>query len=251
MKLGWVNVLFFFVAGIVSAMPESALPADVKKGPSKELFSQILGAEDEQIFITGEIDRETVSKAISIADKSDIRSFYVDSGGGDIEAAMELGRYLRRKEADIQLDSNTCASACLFVLAGAVKRQLYIGGPGYLPLARIGVHRPYIARSSSSASGANDDYTRTNKLIKKYLEEMNIPVSLLDLMNSVSPDSVKWLKIDEVDLYFPKADPVWLDLCFSRAAEKEGISKREYIKRAQIGKGHVDPCSEHTGRRTK
>ena len=70
-------------------------------------------------------------------------------------------------------------------------------------------------------------------LINEYFREMNIPVSLLDLMNSVQPGDVKWLTQSENDLYFPHFDPVFLDKVFSQRAAEKGISKVEFIRREQ------------------
>lgn len=62
---------------------------------------------------------------------------------------------------------------------------------------------------------------------------MNIPASLLDLMNSVSPGNIKWLTKSEAELYFPSEDPVWEDQKLSRFATEQNISKEAYIKRQQ------------------
>ena len=64
---------------------------------------------------------------------------YVSSRGGDVLAAMEIGKVLRRRKASIEGRDlffpdrpAMCASACVHIAAGAVDRQL----------DHIGVHRP-------------------------------------------------------------------------------------------------------------
>jgi len=194
------------------------------------------------IVIRGDIDQETISKTISLSEQwtpptprkgkfNEHLQFALDSGGGDVVSSMKLGRYLRQIEADVWIQTNsTCASSCLFLLAGAVNRNVYLGHDDG---SRVGVHRPFTITNNTSNSEASKAYRETNSLIKEYLVEMNIPISLLDLMNSVSPGDIKWLTETEYALYFPSSDPVWLDKRYSEIAANKGISKEEYIKRIQ------------------
>lgn len=189
------------------------------------------------LVIQGEIDRDSVARAIAQADRLGIKGFLLESGGGDVEAAMELGRYLRKKEAgaELQWRSNdnpgTCASACLFVLAGAVRRSYQIDESEFS--SRLGVHRVFSVRTSSSLSQSEREFKKHNDLIKSYLKEMNIPESLLDRMNSVSPVDVRWMSQSDAELYFPSSDPVWLDKRYSSWAKELGISKPDLIIRLQ------------------
>src|SRR5690348_3816092 len=59
----------------------------------------------------------------------------VDSPGGDVVAAMQAGRILRRELAHtvVAIDS-ICASACVF---------MYLGGVYRTSFGKIGLHRPY------------------------------------------------------------------------------------------------------------
>lgn len=232
MKKTVLKALLFAVLAFFFQAAESAHSAQV-------FISEESATESRSVNIVGDIDRDTVAKAIALADKSSIKHFVLDSGGGDIEAAIELGRYFRRKEASVSVNG-TCASSCFILLAGAVSRSIHVlddwdmkDDPGFKHSSRIGVHRPFTASSFSSTLEATKTYKRTNNLIKDYLEEMNIPASLLDLMNSVSPGDIKWPTQSEVNFYFPIFDPVYQDKGYSKAAAKKGISKEEYIRRIQ------------------
>src|SRR5262245_8436773 len=60
----------------------------------------------------------------------------VDSPGGQVFAALEIGRLLRREGAPIRMGKGAvCVSACVFVLMGATEREAAAD-------ARIGLHRP-------------------------------------------------------------------------------------------------------------
>lgn len=133
------NILLYTVFAFLFTAAESARSAEVFISESSNNSGYKFGN------IQGDIDRDTVAKAIALADQTGVNSFCLDSGGGDIEAAIDLGRYFRRKETTVLVlnqanrdSSGTCASACLFLLAGAVRRYIIV------PRDHIGVHRPYI-----------------------------------------------------------------------------------------------------------
>lgn len=65
------------------------------------------------------------------------------SMGGDVHSAIRIGRLLRRNEAAILL-AGPCASACVVMIAGAVKRHSLDTG--------VGVHRPFSDTRSPRAS---------------------------------------------------------------------------------------------------
>lgn len=60
----------------------------------------------------------------------------LDSPGGNVSAALEMGRLLRRISAHTVVDGGaSCSSSCIFLLAGGVERNVFLNG-------RIGLHRP-------------------------------------------------------------------------------------------------------------
>ena len=56
------------------------------------------------------------------------------SRGGSVSAALNIGRFLRRKEADGFVAKEVCFSSCVYILAGATQR--HVVGP-------VGIHRAY------------------------------------------------------------------------------------------------------------
>lgn len=78
-----------------------------------------------------------------------------------------------------------CNSACFFIIAGAVER---------LSSNSTGVHRPYFDKNyfeSLSPSQARIEYERMKSYATKYLREMNIPESIIDLIFSVSSNDIR------------------------------------------------------------
>ena len=160
----------------------------------------------------------------------------VDSPGGDLIAATEAGRIIRRELLSTIIPANgVCASACVFVYLGGVERTRAIGG-------RIGLHRPYSMRGSQSFPESQEQIKRMTALAKTYLEEMSIPVRLMDVMNAVPPDQIRWLPDTEQDadlmteLLIEGEDPAFADLRDSELARLYGLTKAEYYERQNRAK---------------
>lgn len=184
--------------------------------------------------LQGEIDRNTPSRLVSLynalnnSNPEQCEKIMLDlnSSGGDVEAAMRAGEFVRQKRIWTLVPNNSsCASACVFILIGGVKR---------LPGGNIGLHRPFTDSLSVSETVSRGSYERTNLLIKQYLNRMDIPEALLDAMNAVPPGQVKWLDGDRIrELRLLGDDAVYADQKDSASAKWLGISKKEYYLRQQ------------------
>jgi len=111
---------------------------------------------------------------------------YVNSFGGDVDAAQMMGRILRRRKASIETKdvikpqlSAECTSACVFIAAGATDRQM----------AHIGLHAPF------GVKNVRHDTVKISKLpetsvseILAYYDEMGINPNIKRL-TSKTPSS--------------------------------------------------------------
>jgi hypothetical protein len=173
-------------------------------------------------------------------------SFSINSPGGSVVAAMEIGRMFRNDRAYIIVNPNdSCVSACVLILAGAVDRWLR-------KPARIGIHRPYLDTSPQkrlTADEVRESYGRLLQDLRAYLREMNVSERLADDMLAVEPEKVHYLTEAELKMYsLAGPDPVEQQ---TRAIEKEmrdvqaanqlGLSRREYTRRKALGN---DLCSQ-------
>jgi len=130
---------------------------------------------------------------------------FLDSGGGDVDAAMEIGRLIRNRvsvagtadKMQFVLGATVnsplhprvatyCASACVLILCAAKER---LGGP------RIGIHRPYSVRQGPSDQDwmRSAAYASVATKLKDYLQEMAMPAGLFEEMMRVPADGVRWL----------------------------------------------------------
>jgi hypothetical protein len=197
------------------------------------------------LFITGTISRADV-KAVATAIKSihqerqpfDLK-VWLDSEGGDVEAAMAIGRLIRLKTAEALVLPTpakikrgsieaTCASACVLVLAAASFRVVAI------PPMQVGIHRPYSA-PSDPAQDTRSRYAALVAKVKAYLEEMGMPSQLYEAMMQVPPEEVRWLTGEEFNaLGLLGMDASYADLNDTRTAFAHGLSKQEYLRRKAL-----------------
>lgn len=187
-----------------------------------------------QLCIRGNITSQDATFVKSFAknfsklksDNPSVRALiWLDSPGGDIMAAMNIGRILRglRSIATVP-ESSGCSSACVFLLAGATTR---------VPFGKIGIHRPYFTETRDlSYVEAQTRYRALQFVVKTYLEEMNMPGRLYEEMNVVPPDQIRILTFDEISqLGLGADDPAENDIRDAQDARKYRITKQELFSR--------------------
>lgn len=159
----------------------------------------------------------------------------IDSPGGDVYAAMALGRLFRENHVSISLNG-VCASACVLTWVGAVQRVATQDKPLFV------IHRPY--GFAYAGQGLTDSSVRWKAMqadIFRYLVEMNIPPTLLDAMNEVPSEDGRALTADELSRYLITSDdPAFTEVHDAGKAQKLGISRMEYLGR----KRRVAECLE-------
>lgn len=149
----------------------------------------------------------------------------LNSRGGDLEAAIELGSILRKLYATANIPKDeVCYSSCVFILAGATNR---------LVSGEVGIHRPYLATTDARDFEAVQKHQRSlAEKAKKYLVEVNVFPQLYDAMVAVPPERLKVLSIKEQHEYgLVGTDPVLQELDDAKEARAYGLSKQEYLHR--------------------
>jgi hypothetical protein len=181
--------------------------------------------------VYGMIDERTPVQIQAILTKYRCKdaTVFLESLGGDLDAAMEAGRIIRRAQGKtfVSHETKKCASACVLVFLGGAVREGF---------GQIGIHRPFSTAISSSAIESKYTYDKINERVKQYLLEMNIPAQLLDMMNSVPPGKVRWLNMlsdrDKLkEMLIIGTDPAIEDASDSSTANSLGISKEELYRR--------------------
>ncbi len=139
--------LFLFCATLLSlsetAKSQSRL-ADMT--PIKGLVFKI----SDEILILGEIDsitaitfKRVLQRYLSARGNQNTVNIALDSPGGDIYAAMEIGKTIREtsNHAVYIRENGVCYSSCVLIFAGGAQRFVYHGS--------LGIHRPYSLNPST------------------------------------------------------------------------------------------------------
>jgi len=168
-----------------------------------------------------------------------LEDFLLISSGGNVEAALNIGRlfrkYLIEAFAPVEgyqnvrerpwLDENsrivnwcsgqecTCASACALIWFGAVERE-----------GEVGLHRPITddpTFKALSPAEASTIYRRILSSINSYLDEMEVPKPMVDAMVSTGSSEIRWVDSDTAGLRRPPSIAEWEDAsCGSFTSEE-------------------------------
>ena len=132
-------------------------------------------------------------------------SLTLNSEGGDVHEAMNIGRILRKYKVQISVTFDAkCYSACVLILAGGVART---------PLGAVGIHSFYSSSSKEKSYNyeqEDNDYKLVSQEIEAYLREMRVSVRLLDEMMNTPESTIRTLTPDELrDLSLLGIDPIF------------------------------------------
>jgi hypothetical protein len=148
-----------------------------------------------------ELAESSISKSIAPAR---VALLFLESPGGSMSEAMALGRLIRGRQISTQVaKGDTCASSCVLILAGGVKR---------VPAGNIVIHSFY----SPEILGTNDFakaeklYTQVANEVSAYLKDVRISSLLLDEMMRIPHVKSRQLELEElIKLGLLGIDPVY------------------------------------------
>lgn len=126
----------------------------------------------------------------------------LQSPGGAVHEALELGRYIRAEGISTQmLDGEVCYSACPYILAAGLTRDIPNG-------ASVGVHQHYFGKSTIlPASFAVEDIQRGQGEVMVYLDAMGIDPLVMQHALTTPPEEIYVLLPEQLERYrFTQAD---------------------------------------------
>jgi hypothetical protein len=140
------------------------------------------------VEIQGPIDRALTSQAIelirSIRPDVDELTVFLNSAGGDVLAAIELGEEIRKQWALTAVDDDgQCLGACVLVLAAGVRRT---PAPEKVGLQRLNFEQ----RESISRDRAKQKHAGLAKSVEAYLSRMGMPKRLFQEITQQSSEKV-------------------------------------------------------------
>lgn len=205
----------------------SRTPADGAPGTTEEV----------QVFLRGFITSEDVYGAKvmeSLLKKGrqrisgNVVSFA--SNGGEVDAAMELGRLLRKLGVSTAVAAgDQCLSSCVFAFMGGDRRTV---------AGKIGIHRPYFT-STREVPDRRLHYRQLQKKLQEFMDELDFPMSFYEAVMAVPPESVNLLApADLKRFYLEGMSPSTQDEVDAASARERGISVVEYLHQ----KAQAQPC---------
>lgn len=152
-----------------------------------------------QIYLDGPVDPGATARVVSLILTQHITRavVYLNSPGGSLVTAMQLGRVLREHALDTRVGTRTtdatratagtCHSACPFILAGGVQRSLETG-------SAIGLHRA----ENRVPIRDKDVFQHVVAIqVTDYLAEMGVRAELASIMAATAHDQIRDLTVDE------------------------------------------------------
>jgi len=151
------------------------------------------------IYLDGPVDPGATSRVVSLILTEHITHavVYLNSPGGSLVTAMQLGRVLREHAFDTRVGmrttdatratAGTCHSACPFILAGGVQRSLEAG-------SALGLHR---AENRVPVSDNVAFQHVVERQVVDYLAEMGVRAEVANIMTAVAHDRIRDLTVDE------------------------------------------------------
>lgn len=165
-------------------------------------------------------------------------TFRLMSKGGDVQAAIDMGRILRAYNATVVVpDFATCASACVLAYAGGTFR-IAMNNPNpeikyqEEKISNLYIHRPYSTITGErTVAEITNERSRIKSLIESYLKEVNVSTQLYELMDAIPSDESRPLSHSELKLLkLGIHDPVYKEQIDARIAGELGVSRQHYYK---------------------
>lgn len=136
----------------------------------------------EAIFIGGEIESGDESKFRRLSIQFPKAIVALDSKGGKIFPAIEIGKMIRLAGfSTIVLEGSTCASSCALIWLAGSPRFMQTDG-------LVGFHASY-----RSNNGQLEETGVGNAVIGHYLSSLNLPQSAVIFATTASPNEILWL----------------------------------------------------------
>ncbi|MBE0626401.1 MAG: hypothetical protein IH606_16475 [Burkholderiales bacterium] len=220
-----------------SDLRKYADPADTAYPRARADGTQI-ASEEVQVFLRGDITQKDVYSAKVMESlikkgRQKIAGNLVTlaGNGGDVDAAMEMGRLLRKLGVSTLVPRDSlCLSSCVFVFMGGDQRRVE---------GRVGIHRPYFS-STRKVENRRQFYRQLQKRLQQYIEELDFPPSFYEALMAVPSESISIVSAADLKrFYLNGMSPSAEEEADAAAARDLGISVLDYLRQ----KAHAQPCA--------
>lgn len=217
------RVVFGLLLLTLFAITPSAIPfaqADVEI--ERADFLTLLNGYWCDIRLGGDIT-EADAAALDAAECVRVAMFIHDSLGGDVNAAIHIGRWARERDATIAVITDAvCYSSCALVYIGGVRRSNF---------GEVGIHRPYLAGSPLSNAEIEALIPRMLDEVRDYIDEAGVSPEFASLMINTPPAAMRRYRTDEIYDLVAETDPMHDELHVAGQARNYGTTTDEYRRR--------------------
>lgn len=141
------------------------------------------------IIIEGEIESGDDEKFRAIAAKHSNAIVLLNSEGGAIVPAMDIGRTVKLRGYKTAVSkSSSCASACALIWVSGSQRVIFEGG-------EVGFHASYL-----DTDGTRLETGLGNALVGRYLTQLGYGEKTVIFATLAPPDKILWLNDDTVSM---------------------------------------------------
>jgi hypothetical protein len=150
-------------------------------------------------------------------------SFVLDSTGGDVSAAISIGRLVRKYELTTFISENAkCYSSCALIFIAGVQRGSF---------GELGLHRPYFSSAPQSRETLEKQVPLMISMIKSYIAEMGVTDNFYQQMVNTEPSQMVIYDHNDYTALVPYDDPVFSEIEMARRARMFGVSTAEMRQR--------------------
>ena len=126
MKRNYIMQFVIFLMSIAFAPQNVAADASVRYKTFGGVAIDITGTIKPNDY---KVVKNEINQYLKSRSKSSLEPFitiFLDTNGGDVGTAINIGKYLRNIKAEAIIDDDaSCLSSCVFVLAGASSREIF------------------------------------------------------------------------------------------------------------------------------
>lgn len=183
--------LIFYITFLVTANAADFSYSKVSPHNGKKMSNSI----GEYLHIKGEIEAGDAEKFKAFI-KNDpwtyilSKSIAISSNGGSVSDAIQIGDIIKNTYKSVVVSKyiGQCLSSCFLIVTSAAERDIDSG--------KVGIHRPYYPKEKLDKKSLKEVQNLNEKLYsdsKEYLETLNVPRYLIELMLSRTSNEVYWL----------------------------------------------------------
>jgi len=188
---------------------------------TKPSYANVKTETDDTITIFNTITKKDAADIASLESDLGNKTWFLqlDSTGGDVDAAMQIGRIIRQNEGTIFVpESAKCYSSCALI---------YIAGVTRSSSGVIGLHRPYLASAPQSRQSIERETPLMLQQLKRYVQEMGITDLFYQEMVNTEPSNMKLYVGPDIEKIVPLHDPTYDEVITSYLAREYGIDTAE------------------------